>query len=141
MAGQPCAARAGLEAGKEIDLVRRQIEVGILPGDHLAGIEQALGVGLALEGELDRVGLLHAAFLERVAVRIEDRAAIVLVEADDLVEPRLAGEAHDRQAGDSDVAVEADELEMAGHLVAEQLGHAPDALDDGSGRGRAPADR
>src|SRR3712207_7147725 len=37
----------------------------VVPGDHLAGIEKAPWVGLALEGKLHRVGPLHAAFLER----------------------------------------------------------------------------
>ncbi len=68
----------------------RVVEARIVPGDHLAGVEQTLRVRLALERQLRRIGLLHAAFLERVAVRVEDRRAHVLVDADDLVEPLLA---------------------------------------------------
>ena len=74
-------------------------------------------VGLALERELDRVGLLHAAFFQRVAMRVEHERAHRLVVANDLVEPRLAGEAHERQPRELDAAVEADELEMADQLA------------------------
>src|SRR5690606_25241135 len=86
------------------------VVVGVLPGDHLAGIEQPLRVGLALEGKLYLVGLLHAALLQRVAVRVEDRAAILLEGADDLVQPLFSGEAHKVEAETGDVAVEADEF-------------------------------
>jgi len=37
----------------------------------LPGVEPALGVSLLLEGELGQVRLLHAAFLQRVAMRID----------------------------------------------------------------------
>ena len=62
---------------------------------------------------------LPAAFLQRVAVRIEDRRAHLLVDRHDLLQPLLAGEAHQRQAEAGDLAVEAHEFEMADHLVAE----------------------
>ena len=124
--GRPDAGsqlRCPLQTFEQERLAGPVIVVGIFPGDHLAGIEQALRVDLALEGELHLVGLLHAALLQRVAVRVEDRAAIVLVDADDLVEPLLRREAHQRQAGSADRAVEADEFEMRRHLVAETLHH------------------
>ena len=72
------------------------VVVRILPGDHLAGVEQALGVCLALERELDFVGLLHASFLERVAVRVEDRRSHLLMDRHDLFQALLGREPHER---------------------------------------------
>jgi hypothetical protein len=57
-------------------MVLRQSKSGFSQAIILPGLSRPLRIGLALEGELHRVGLLHAAFLERVAVRIEDRAPI-----------------------------------------------------------------
>ena len=62
-------------------------------------------------------------------MRIEDRAAVFLVQAHDLVEARLGGVADHRQAEAGDIAVEADEFEMADHLVADQGVDLLDALD------------
>ena len=86
----------------------------------MPGLSRPFGSVSLLERELDRIGLLHAALLQRVAVRIEDRAAIVLMDADDLVQPRLGRDsARSGRPDRRDLAIEADEFEMAGHLVAE----------------------
>src|SRR6185312_17331093 len=125
-------ARPRLEAGEEEVPSGGEIEVRVLPGDHLARIEQALGVGLALEGELDRVGLFHAPFLEGVAVGVEDHHPHRFVLGDDLVQPLFGGELDQRQPREPDPAVEADEFEMASDLlpiaVVELLDHVKRAL-------------
>ena len=36
----------------------------IIPGEHLAGIEQAKRIGFLLEGQLPRIHALHAAFFQ-----------------------------------------------------------------------------
>ena len=107
----------------------------------MPGIEKALGIRLALEGKLHRVCLLHAAFLQRVTVRIEDRTAHVLVDADDLVQPLLARVAHDGQAEAGDLAVETHEFQMSRHLVAEQFGQPGCLLDMVGGTDKGPGDR
>src|SRR4051812_28366979 len=67
----------------------------VLPPQHLARVQQPLRVGLALEGELGVVDALHAAFLERVGVRVEDRAALLLVVGDNGGQALVAGVAHE----------------------------------------------
>ena len=100
---QPCAARArASRPGKRKFLPAEKSKSGFSQAIILPGLSRPLRVGLALEGELDRVGLLHAAFLERVAMRVEDHRAHRLVLGDDLVEPRLGGEADERQPGEAD---------------------------------------
>jgi len=56
-------ARPRLETGEEEVPACGKVKVRVLPGDHLARIEQSAGIGLTLERELDRVGLFHAALL------------------------------------------------------------------------------
>src|SRR5271170_3436065 len=121
-------ARPGLEAGKEKVLAGGEVELRVLPRDHLARIEQAAGIGLALERELDRIGLFHAPLLEGVTMGVEDHRAHGFVLSDDLHEPRLGGELDQRQAGESDPAVEADQLEMSPDLVAIKVMDALDQL-------------
>ena len=100
----------------------------------LPGLSRPFGIVLALERELDRVGLLHAALLEGVAVGIEDHRAHRFVLGDDLVKSRFGGEAHERQTGEGDPAVEADHLEMAHDLVAEMVVDSLDGLEAAIGR-------
>src|SRR6266851_4515303 len=88
---------------EQVGLFGTEIVAGIVPGDHLARVEQSLRIGLLLECELHLVGLLHTAFFQGVAVRIEGERAHVLVHAVELVEPFLAGEAHQRYAEASDL--------------------------------------
>ena len=66
----------------------------VVPAQHLAGVEGGPRVGLALEGELGPVDLLHPAFLEREGMRVEDRATMLLVVGDDLQQPLVGGVAH-----------------------------------------------
>lgn len=69
--------------------------------------------------------MLHAAFFKRIAVRVEDRASIVLVDLDDLFQPLFGGIADQRQAGALDLAVKLDEFEMPWHFVTENFDHLP----------------
>ncbi len=127
---QPCAARArASRPGKRKFLPAAKSNSGFSQAIILPGLSRPFGIGLALEGELDRVGLLHAALLEGVAVGIEDHRAHRFVLGDDLLEPRFGGEPHERQPGESDPAVEADQLEMAHHLVPEAVMDALDGLE------------
>ena len=52
---------------------------GLSQPSILPGLSRPQRVGLALEREVAVVDLLHAALLEREGVRVEDRAAVVLV--------------------------------------------------------------
>ncbi len=79
-----------------------------------------------LKGELHLSVRFMPPFLQRVAVRIEDRAAVILVDLDDLLEPLLCGVAHKRQAGALDLPVELDEFEMARHFITEDFHHLGD---------------
>ena len=60
---------------------------------------------------------------------IEDHRAHRFVIGDDRVKPRLGREADERQAGEADPAVEADELEMPHDLAAETVMDALDQLE------------
>src|SRR5208337_473453 len=119
---------ARLEPRKEEVLPGREVEVRIFPRDHLARVQEAIGVGLALEGQLRRVGLLHSSLFQRVAMRIEDHRAHVLMLRHDLVQPLLGREPNERQSGEPDPAVETDEFEVSDHFGGEFL---MDALDEG----------
>ena len=92
----------------------------------MPGLSRPSGVGLALEGELQLVDLLHAAAFERVLMRVEDRAAAAVVLVDDREQPLVGGVADQLQAEAGDLAAEAHELQVHRHLVAElgrHLGH------------------
>ena len=62
--------------------------------------------------------MLHAAFLEGVAVGVENHRAHRLMLGDDVVEPRFGRESHQRQAGEPYPAIEADDLKMPSNLIA-----------------------
>src|SRR3954452_17901239 len=85
--------------------------VRILPPQHLAREQKPFRVSLALEGELGVVDALHAAFLERVGVRVEDRAALLLVVVADGGQALVARVADDLEAEAGDLAAVAGELE------------------------------
>src|SRR3954452_8804662 len=87
MSGSPAAGAAVSRSGSPTLIQERPpllLPVArVLPPQHLAWVQQPLRVGLAFEGELGVVDALHAAFLERVGVGVEDRAALLLVVGDD----------------------------------------------------------
>ena len=118
-AAQLCAARArASRPGKRKFLPAEKSKSGFSQAIILPGLSSPSGIGLALERELDCVGLLHAALLEGVAVGVEDHRAHRFVLGDDLVEPRFGRELHQRQAREPYPAVEADDLQMPSDLIA-----------------------
>ena len=75
-------------------------------------------IDLSLESELRPIGLLHAAVLEHVRVRIEDGHAIRLVPREDLADARAdrivvaTARPEQREAREAVTAVEVDDLEV-----------------------------
>jgi hypothetical protein len=112
----------------EIGLAAHAVVARIVPTDHFAGIEQAFGVRLPLEGEVRAVDLFHAAFLERECVRVEDRAAVFFVKFDDLIQAILAPETHDRQSETGDLAIKTHEFGMNHDFFAKFAMHSLDQL-------------
>src|SRR5271166_2902975 len=109
-------ASPGFETGEQEILTGGEIEVRVLPRDHFARIEQPPRIRLALERELDRVSLFHAALLEGVAVGIENHCAHRFMLRHDFIEPLFGRETHQWQAGERNSTVEPDELQVSPDL-------------------------
>ncbi|MPL60721.1 hypothetical protein SDC9_06282 [bioreactor metagenome] len=125
-----CRRRSFRRPHPGIGIDRLVAPVRHVPGDHLAGVQKPLRIRLALEGKLARVGRLPAALLERVAVRVEDHRAHLLVLAHDLLEPLLGGEAHHGQPRIDHLPMLTHHLEVLHQLRAETGADGLDHLEE-----------